>query len=166
MSESFDQLLSLVTAGNHLSFEQMTSAIHAVMSGECSEEQIRQFLIKLHDKGETVAEVAGAAAVMRQQMTTIDNHYPKLLDTCGTGGGGSSTFNISTASAIVIAATGVPVAKHGNRSVTSRSGSADVLAQLGVNIEASIPQVQRCLNELGICFCFAQRMHPAMRHVA
>lgn len=166
MSESFDQLLSLVTAGNHLSFEQMTSAINAVMSGMCSEEQIRQFLIKLHDKGETVAEVAGAAAVMRQQMTTIDNHYPKLLDTCGTGGGGSSTFNISTASAIVIAATGVPVAKHGNRSVTSRSGSADVLAQLGVNIEASIPQVQRCLNELGICFCFAQRMHPAMRHVA
>jgi anthranilate phosphoribosyltransferase len=99
-------------------------------------------------------------------MTTIGSPYAKLLDTCGTGGGGSSTFNISTTAALVIAATGVPVAKHGNRSVTSRSGSADALAQLGVNIGASLPQVERCLDELGICFCFAPRMHPAMQHVA
>jgi anthranilate phosphoribosyltransferase len=89
-----------------------------------------------------------------------------LLDTCGTGGGGSTTFNISTTAALVIAAAGVPLAKHGNRSVTSRSGSADVLAELGVNIEATVPQIERCLDELGICFCFAPLMHPAMKHVA
>jgi anthranilate phosphoribosyltransferase len=166
MPESFNQLLSLVTEGNHLSREQMTTAMSAVMSGQCTDSQIGLLLTGLHDKGETVAEVAGAASAMRQQMTTIQSQHPKLLDTCGTGGGGSSTFNISTAAALVIAATGVPVAKHGNRSVTSRSGSADVLARLGVHIEASLPQVERCLEELGICFCFAPRMHPAMRHVA
>ena len=99
-------------------------------------------------------------------MTPIRSRHAQLLDTCGTGGGGSSTFNISTSSALVIAAAGVPLAKHGNRSVTSKSGSADVLAALGVNIEASVPQVERCLNELGICFCFAPLMHPAMKHVA
>ena len=166
MPESFSQLLELVATGQDLSRPQMTAAMNTVMSGQCTDEQISGLLTGLHAKGETVAEVAGAATAMRQHMATIHNHYPKLLDTCGTGGGGSATFNISTAAALVIAATGVPVAKHGNRSVTSRSGSADVLAQLGVNIEASLPQVERCLDTLGICFCFAPRMHPAMRHVA
>jgi anthranilate phosphoribosyltransferase len=99
-------------------------------------------------------------------MTPIRSRYDRLLDTCGTGGGGSDIFNVSTTAALVIAAAGVPVAKHGNRGVTSRSGSADVLAELGVNIEATVPQVERCLDELGICFCFAPLMHPAMRHVA
>jgi anthranilate phosphoribosyltransferase len=166
MLESFNHLLSLVAAGKDLSRAQMTEAMSAVMSGQCTDKQIGLLLTGLHVKGETVAEVAGAAAAMRQHMTTINSQHPKLLDTCGTGGGGSSTFNISTTAALVIAATGVPVAKHGNRSVTSRSGSADVLAQLGVNIEASLTQVERCLDELAICFCFAPRMHPAMRHVA
>ncbi len=165
MPKSFNHLLEIIAAGKDLTREQMTTGINAVMSGQCTDEQIGMLLTGLHLKGETVAEVAGAASAMRQQMTTIGNPYEKLLDTCGTGGGGSSTFNISTAAALVIAATGVPVAKHGNRSVTSRSGSADVLAQLGVNIEATLPQVERCLEELGICFCFAPRMHPAMRHV-
>jgi anthranilate phosphoribosyltransferase len=99
-------------------------------------------------------------------MTPIRSRHDKLLDTCGTGGGGSTIFNVSTTAALVISAAGVPVAKHGNRSVTSKSGSADVLNSLGVNIAASVPQVERCLDELGICFCFAPLMHPAMKHVA
>jgi anthranilate phosphoribosyltransferase len=136
------------------------------MSGSCDEGQMGLFLTALAAKGETAEEVAGAARAMRAHMTPIRSRIDKLLDTCGTGGGGSDVFNISTTAAIVIAAAGVPVAKHGNRSVTSRSGSADVLAELGVNIQANVPQVERCLNELGICFCFAPLMHPAMRHVA
>jgi anthranilate phosphoribosyltransferase len=135
------------------------------MSGQADEGEIGLFLTALAAKGETAEEVAGAATVMRQHMTPIRSRRTTLLDTCGTGGGGSELFNISTTAALVIAAAGTPVAKHGNRSVTSRSGSADVLAELGVNIEADIPQVERCLDELGVCFCFAQRMHPAMRHV-
>jgi len=166
MRESFSSLLGRVSAGENLSREEMTAAIGQVMTGACGEQEIGLLLTALHAKGETVAEVAGAAAAMRQHMTPIRSRHDKLLDTCGTGGGGSRTFNISTTAALVIAAAGVPVAKHGNRSVTSKSGSADVLAQLGVNIEAKIPQVQRCLDELGICFCFAPLLHPAMRHVA
>ena len=126
----------------------------------------RLLLAALAAKGETVAELAGAATAMRENMTPIRSHHAKLLDTCGTGGSGSSTFNISTTAALVIAAAGVPLAKHGNRSITSKSGSADVLAELGVNIQATVPQVERCLDELGICFCFAPLMHPAMKHVA
>ena len=144
----------------------MTAAMDALMSGQCDEGQIGLFLTALAAKGETAEEVAGAAAAMRAHMTPIRSRYDRLLDTCGTGGGGSEVFNISTTAALVIAACGVPVAKHGNRSVTSRSGSADVLNELGVNIEASIPQVERCLDELGVCFCFAPLMHPAMRHVS
>jgi anthranilate phosphoribosyltransferase len=99
-------------------------------------------------------------------MSPIRSRHAEILDTCGTGGGGSSLFNVSTTAAIVAAAAGVPVAKHGNRSITSCSGSADVLAELGVNINATIPQVESCLDELGICFCFAPLMHPSMKHVA
>ena len=166
MSNSFDSLLGRLSAGEDLSRDQMTGAISQVMAGSCSEQQIALLLTALRTKGETVDEVAGAAAAMRQHMTPIRSRHDKLLDTCGTGGGGSATFNISTTAALVIAAVGVPLAKHGNRSITSKSGSADVLAALGVNIEASVPQVERCLDELGICFCFAPLMHPAMKHVA
>jgi len=164
--ELFQSLLGLVSGGQDLSREQMQDAIGQVMTGKCSEEQIGLLLAALAAKGETVAELAGAAAAMRENMTPIRSRHAKLLDTCGTGGGGSSTFNISTTAALVIAASGVPLAKHGNRSITSKSGSADVLAELGVNIEANVPQVERCLDELGICFCFAPLMHPAMKHVA
>lgn len=165
MREEFVALMGRVAASEDLSGEAMTVAMDAMMSGECEQGQIGLFLTALAAKGETAEEVAGAARAMRAHMTPIRHRYDRLLDTCGTGGGGSDIFNISTTAAIVIAAGGVPVAKHGNRSVTSRSGSADVLAELGVNIQASIAQVERCLDELGICFCFAPLMHPAMKHV-
>ena len=103
---------------------------------------------------------------MRKHMTPIRTVRTGLVDTCGTGGIGSDLFNISTAAAIVAAASDVPVAKHGNRSITSKSGSADVLTALGVNVDAPVTTVERCLDELGICFCFAPHMHPAMKHVA
>lgn len=166
MSSDFNTLLGRISAGEDLSSFEMTDAMSQVMTGGCNEKQIAMLLTSLRAKGESVEEVAGAAAAMRKHMTPIRSRHEKLLDTCGTGGGGSSTFNISTTAAVVIAAAGVPLAKHGNRSVTSKSGSADVLAALGVNIEASVPQVERCLDELGICFCFAPLMHPAMKHVA
>ena len=146
--------------------EQMAAAMGQIMDGACDAEQIARLLAALHRKGETVAEVAGAAAAMRQRMTPIRSARRDLIDTCGTGGDGSKTFNISTAAALVTAAAGVPVAKHGNRGITSRSGSADVLAALGVNIEADVACVEACLDELGICFCFAPLLHAAMKHVA
>ncbi len=166
MTDSFDSLSGLIASGEDLTAEQMKAAIGQIMTGGCGEGQMGLFLTALSAKGETVAELAGAAAAMRANMTPIISRHEKLLDTCGTGGGGSTTFNISTTAALVIAAAGVPVAKHGNRSVTSRSGSADVLAGLGVNIGANVAQVERCLNELGVCFCFAPLMHPAMKNVS
>ena len=166
MPGPFTDSLSRVQRGESLDRLSMTAAMTLIMSGAVIDEELIAFLAALADKGETAEEVAGAATVMREHMTPIRSHHPRLLDTCGTGGGGSDLFNISTTAAIVIAAAGEPVAKHGNRSITSRSGSADLLAELGVNIDADASQIERCLRELGICFCFAQRMHPAMRHVA
>ncbi len=165
MNDSINHLLGRLSAGEDLSRDEMADAIGQVMTGVWSEQQIGLLLTTLAAKGETVAEVAGAASAMRANMTPLRSRHKKLLDTCGTGGGGSTTFNISTSAALVIAAVGVPLAKHGNRSVTSKSGSADVLAELGVNIQAKVPQVERCLDELGLCFCFAPLMHPAMKHV-
>lgn len=163
---SFIELLERVVAGHNLSRAEMTAAIHGLMQGDVAEADMARFLLALRAKGETVDEIAGAASAMRQHMTPIPSLRSGLLDTCGTGGDASGTFNISTAAALVIAAAGVPVAKHGNRSVTSKSGSADVLAALGVNVDASVETIQRCLDEIGIGFCFAPRLHPAMRHVA
>jgi anthranilate phosphoribosyltransferase len=137
-----------------------------IMEGGASEDQIGRLLLALAHKGETVAEVAGAALAMRRKMTPIRTSRTVVLDTCGTGGDRSGTFNISTAAALVTAAAGVAVAKHGNRAATSRSGSADVLAALGVNVEAPAARVEACLEELGICFCFAPLLHGAMRFVA
>ncbi len=155
-----------IAAGDDLSMDQMAEVVGQIMDGHCSGEQIARLLVGLHEKGEAVSEIAGAAAAMRRKMTPIRSRHAQLLDVVGTGGDRSGTFNISTAAALVAAAAGVPVAKHGNRGFTSRSGSADVLAQLGVNIEASVPVVERCLDELGICFCFAPLLHRAMKHVA
>jgi len=158
--------IRLVEAGNDLGMDEMAETMEAVMEGRCSEDEIARLLVALHSKGEAVSEVAGAAAALRKHVTPIRSSRHPLLDTCGTGGDGSRTFNISTTAALVVAAAGVPVAKHGNRGITSRSGSADVLAALGVNIEADVATVEACLEELGICFCFAPLLHKAMSHVA
>lgn len=161
-----ESVVQRVEAGQNLSFEEMGQSMDLVIQGQCPEEQVARLLLALRKKGETVEEVAGAAAALRKHVTPIRSSRPDILDTCGTGGDSSRTFNISTAAALVAAAAGVPVAKHGNRAVTSRSGSADVLAALGVNIEADVRRVEACLEELGICFCFAPLLHQAMKHVA
>lgn len=138
----------------------------SMFSGEASPAQMAALLIALRIKGETAQEIATAATVMRRYCVRVElAPKPVLLDTCGTGGDGSQTFNISTAAALVIAACGVPLAKHGNRAATSRTGSADVLEVLGVKIELSPERVARCIEEVGIGFMFARTHHPAMRHV-
>lgn len=161
-----EQTLGRIAGGEDLSMDDTSRAVEAIMLGLCTDAEIGLLLSGLHLKGETFEEVAGAAAAMRRHMTPIRTRRQGVLDTCGTGGDGSRTFNISTAAALVTAAAGVPVAKHGNRRVTSTCGSADVLAALGVNIEAEVALVESCLDELGICFCFAPLLHGAMKHVA
>jgi len=158
--------LERVEAGENLSMGEMADTIGIIMEGKSTEDQISRLLVGLHRKGESVEEVAGAALAMRRHMTPIHTTRGDLVDVVGTGGDGSRTFNISTAAALVTAAAGVPVAKHGNRAMSSRSGSADVLAELGVNIEADVPVVEACLDELGICFCFAPLLHQAMKHAS
>ncbi|MEM6978840.1 MAG: anthranilate phosphoribosyltransferase [Planctomycetota bacterium] len=154
-----------VRKGMDLSTDRAASLIDLILQGSVSDDLIGQLLLALRDKGESVSELVGAAMAMRSHMTRIEHHHETLLDTCGTGGSGSGTFNISTAVAIVTAACGVAVAKHGNRKATSHSGSADVLECLGVPITAEADQVSDRLNSIGICFCFAAKLHPAMKHV-
>jgi anthranilate phosphoribosyltransferase len=166
MPQVIDAVLGRLAAGEDLAMEEMTATIEAVVAGQCTDGQIAILLTALRSKGETAAEVAGAATALRRHMTTIHSQRTGLIDTCGTGGDGSGTFNISTAAALVVAAAGVPVAKHGNRRITSKTGSADVLDALGVNVNATVPQVERCLETLGICFCFAPLLHPSMMRVA
>ena len=161
-----DQLVGRVVSGECLEREEMDRAVNSMMQGEWSHQQIAIFLTALHTRGETVDEVVGAASAMRSNMTAIQSRRDGLIDTCGTGGDGSATFNISTAAAFVVAGAGRPVAKHGNRSITSKTGSADVLAALGVCIDPPVSVVERCLDQVGICFCFAPMLHPAMKHVA
>jgi anthranilate phosphoribosyltransferase len=160
------ELTQRLSAGEGLAFDEMSCVIDWIMQGGCAATDIGPFLLALRAKGEAVEELAGAAAAMRQHMTKIRSGRTNLVDTCGTGGGGKGTFNISTAAALIAAAAGASIAKHGNRKVTSKSGSADVLAALGVNVEAPVPVVERCLNELGICFCFAPLLHGSMKHVS
>jgi anthranilate phosphoribosyltransferase len=159
-------LLARISSGEHLSLDEMAAAVDGIMRGEWAEPQTAELLVGLRKKGETVDEVAGAAAAMRRHMTPIRTRRENVVDTCGTGGNASGIFNVSTSAALVAAAAGVPVAKHGNRRVTSKSGSADVLAELGVNVQAGVECVTDCLDELGICFCFAPLCHAAMKHVA
>ncbi|MDG1872544.1 MAG: anthranilate phosphoribosyltransferase [Mariniblastus sp.] len=152
-------------SGQSLNREQMTQVVDAIMRGDCSNKQIEALLVALHEKGETVEELAGAASAMRMHMNPIKTRRENVVDTCGTGGGNSGTFNISTAAAIVAAAAGASVAKHGNRKSTSKTGSADVLTVLGVNIECPAQVVEKCLDQLGLCFCFAPLFHPSVKHV-
>jgi len=148
-----------------LSAEDAAAFMRAVMSGSLPPASMAAVAVALSMKGETVGELAAMAAAMRAASVKIVAS-PGALDTCGTGGDASGTFNISTAAALVIAAAGVPVAKHGGRSVSSTTGSADVLLALGVNVDAAPEHVQRCLNEVGIAFLFAPTFHPGMRHAA
>jgi anthranilate phosphoribosyltransferase len=148
----------------NLSGQEMREAMRLIMTGQATPAQIGGFLVGLRMKGETVEEIAAAAEVMRELVTRVGVSGPHLVDTCGTGGDGASTFNISTASALVVAAAGGKVAKHGNRSVSSKSGSADVLEAAGVSLELSPEQVARCVNEVGVGFMFAPKHHGAMKH--
>lgn len=150
-----------------LSREEMLSVMNQIMRGEYSAVQIAGVLVALRIKGETVEEIAAAASVMRELSTKVEvQDTPHLIDTCGTGGDGIQTFNVSTVSAIVAAAAGAKVAKHGGRAVSSTCGSADVLEALGVNVNLTPPQVARCVNEVGIGFMFAPNHHSAMQYAA
>ena len=155
-----------IAAGHSLTDTAAADAFDCVMRGEGSPAQISGLLVGLRVKGETAEEVAGVARALRRAMVNLPAHEPEMLvDTCGTGGGAVQTFNISTAAALLAAGAGVRVAKHGNRSFTSRCGSADVLEALGVLIEAPVETMTSALREAGIVFMFAPLMHPAMRHV-
>ena len=159
------QLIRKLTEQNDLTTEESTQAMNEVMSGEASPAQIAAFIVALRMKGETVGEITGCARVMREKARHVHPGHSafEVVDTCGTGGDAHSTFNISTAAALVAAGAGVTVAKHGNRAVSSQSGSADVLKELGVNIEADVPIVERCLREARIGFLFAPLLHGAMK---
>ncbi len=155
--------INLLVQGKDLSEEEMTGSMRDIMEGQATDAQIASFLTALRIKGETVHEITGAAKVMREKAKKIK--APEYtVDTCGTGGDMSNTFNISTTSAFIVAACGIPVAKHGNRSVSSRSGSADVLEALGVKIDLEPEKVEKCLGATGFGFMFAPLFHPAMKY--
>jgi len=153
-----------VTEGHDLPAEDMSTIMRTIMTGEATPAQIGGFLVGLRMKGETVDEIAAAARVMRELASAVDVDVPHLVDTCGTGGDGAGTFNISTASAFVAAGAGAHVAKHGNRSVSSTSGSADVLEAAGVKVDLAPAQVAQCIREVGLGFMFAPVHHGAMKH--
>lgn len=157
--------IATVIEQQHLSAEEMHEVMHSIMTGEATPSQIGGFLVGLRMKGETVAEIAAAASVMRELSSKVElSNIENIIDTCGTGGDGGKLFNVSTASSFVVAAAGGKVAKHGNRSVSSKSGSADLLEQAGVNLALSSEQVKRCVEEIGLGFMFAPNHHSAMRH--
>ncbi len=157
------EAIKILSEGIHLSEKEMIGAMKDLMGGNATDAQIASFLTALRMKGETVEEITGAVKVMREKATKIK--APEYtVDTCGTGGDMAHTFNISTTSALIVAACGVPVAKHGNRSVSSRSGSADVLEALGVKIDLAPEKVEKCLETTGFGFMFAPLFHPAMKY--
>lgn len=158
------KVLERVFSGADPTEAEVYAAFGAVLDGACDPVEIGALLTGLRCRGESVPVLVGAARVMRERVTTIPCQSRGLLDTCGPGGDGSQTFNISTAAALVAAAAGAVVAKHGNRSATSRTGSADVLEALGVNLALTPEQVGRCIDEVGIGFCFAPTLHTAMKY--
>ena len=160
------EAISRLTEGEDLGRGEMEGVMREIMAGEADPEAVAGFLVALRMKGETVAEITGAATVMRELADTIHVPVPHLVDTCGTGGDVRGTFNISTASAFVAAGAGARVAKHGNRSVSSKSGSADVLTALGIDLTLVPSEVARAIEEVGIGFLYAPRHHGAMRHAA
>ncbi|MBI3755739.1 MAG: anthranilate phosphoribosyltransferase [Deltaproteobacteria bacterium] len=160
------EAISKIVKNQDLTEPEMIEVMNEIMTGAASPGQIGAFITALRIKGETVDEITGAARVMRDKATKIEIKDKKVVDTCGTGGDEAMTFNISTAAAFVAAGAGLTVAKHGNRSVSSKSGSADVLKALGVNIEAEVARVEECLKEIGIGFLFAPMLHGAMKYAA
>ena len=159
------EAISNLVAGNSLSMEEASSVMEEIMSGKATQAQLGAFLVALKMKGETADEVAGFASVMRSRANKVPLNGP-AIDIVGTGGDRSNTFNISTTAAFVMAGAGLKVAKHGNRAMSSRCGSADVLEELGIKIELTPEQVRQCLDKVGIGFMFAQSFHPAMKHAA
>lgn len=157
--------LEIVQSGRTMSTEQTGAAFELIMAGKVAEDDLADFLLAQNSRGQAISEIIGAARVMRGKMLTIDAPA-NAIDLCGTGGDNAGTLNISTAVSLVVATCGVPVAKHGNRSMTSKSGAADVLEALGVKVALDPAGAEKCLNETGICFLFAQVYHPAMKHVA
>ncbi|OGW25252.1 MAG: anthranilate phosphoribosyltransferase, partial [Nitrospinae bacterium RIFCSPLOWO2_12_FULL_47_7] len=157
--------LCKVVEQQNLSEDEMTAVMNQIMEGGVEAALMAAFLTALRMKGESVGEIVGAAKSMREKADKLNVSADPIVDTCGTGGDGARTFNISTATAFVVAGTGITVAKHGNRAVSSRSGSADVLKCLGVNIDADKTTVERCLEKVGIGFLFAPLLHKAMKYV-
>jgi len=159
------QVISTLAGGDSLGFEEAAAVMEAIMNGEATPTQIAAFLVALRFKGETVEEIAGLATTMRARAVPVIAAQP-LVDTCGTGGDGAGTFNISTAAALVAAGAGARVAKHGNRAASSQCGSADVLEELGVKIDLGPAGVTACIEEIGIGFMLAPVFHPAMKYAA
>jgi anthranilate phosphoribosyltransferase len=158
-------LIGQIAGGNPLSLDEAREAFDIIMAGDATPAQVGGFLMALRVRGETIDELTGGALAMRARMVTV-KAPANAIDTCGTGGDASGTYNVSTAAALVVAACGVPVAKHGNRALSSKAGSADVLGALGVNTDAEVGHVERAIAEAGIGFMMAPRHHGAMRHVA
>lgn len=166
MDMDMKALITQAAEGRDLTEAQAENAMSLMMNGDASPAQVAAFLIALRIKGETVEEITGCARVMRAKASKVTHSQPMAVDTCGTGGDRSNTFNISTTSAFVVAGAGVPVAKHGNRAASSLTGSADVLEALGVNLTLTPEQVGACIDEIGIGFMFAPALHSSMKHVA
>ncbi|AQT68584.1 Anthranilate phosphoribosyltransferase 2 [Anaerohalosphaera lusitana] len=159
------EYLELILEGENLTFEQSKELLDTIFDGEVADVQIAAFLAAMRVKRATVEELAGLASSLRSHCVKVETGLENVVDTCGTGGAKLKTFNISTAAALVAAGAGVPVAKHGNRGITSSCGSADVLEALGVNVEASPDVIAECITKAGVGFMFAPRFHPAMKHV-
>ncbi|MCW3490774.1 anthranilate phosphoribosyltransferase [Dethiobacter alkaliphilus] len=160
------ELLNKLCLGTDLTEMEAQSAMATIMDGEATPAQVAAFLVALKMKGETAGEIYGCAKAMRQRSQKVQSGRANLTDTCGTGGDGRGTFNISTAAALIAAGAGLAVAKHGNRSVSSKCGSADVLEALGVTLELTPQQMGSCLDEIGIAFLYAPVLHQAMKHAA
>jgi anthranilate phosphoribosyltransferase len=162
----FPEVMAALAERRPLSSLQVRRMMEDMMTGQCGDMETAAVLTAWRVRGETAPEIATAASVLREHMVRFETGRPDVLDTCGTGGDALGTFNISTATALVAAGAGVPVVKHGNRAVSSKCGSADVLAALGVELREDVTWTQRCLERAGLAFCFAPHFHPALRHVA
>jgi len=158
--------ITQIEQGENLSHDEITVAMELIMSGQAPLEEIKKFLLALNKKGPTVEEITACALIMRKFVVPVKTRHETILDVVGTGGDHKNTFNISTVTAIIVAACGVAVAKHGNRSVSSKCGSADVLEALGINVQMEEKHLSECLDRIGLVFLFAQRLHPAMKNVA